>query len=248
MTEFNLIKNVEKEFDVSISSEFVVNEGFAAKFIAGTYLVAGSYQFIVNPTADIEMAQTLIGTTTIGKGDGGSSIEIVGGTTDCGLHQNDSGWFRSDSNYLELGNVSVNNKPAKVWIPFTVPTLTQGQQIVSAKLYLTASESDSSVCKVKIGCDKNITAVAPTNYDALNILTIYGTFTSATFENWTTDTQYSYDITDAVQEIIDDADWETGFVLGILIFNNGSALNADRTCYSGDYTTSSKRPKLIITY
>ena len=251
MTDITILKNVEEEFDLSVPTEFEVNDGHAAKFSVITTLSVGSVYFSINPTAEIGISQTFSADTpNTGKGDGGNTLDITANNTDCeGKHYGTNGRFWNHFDYLEMGNLAsiVPDATTKLWIPFTT-ALSQGQAIVSARLYLTAYEADSGDCKVKLGCDNNIPAVAPTNYSSINILSMYGEYTNVVFEDWALNTQYSYDVTDAVQEILDDANWVSGYDLAILIFDNGSDVNADRTCWSGDYTDSAKRPHLIITY
>jgi hypothetical protein len=248
MTEITIIKNVEEEFNLTIPSEFEINNGHAAKFKATASFVVSAPSFETTPTANITLSQTITAETpVVGKGEGTTPLEIVAGADDCWLKQGIM-TFNKTNETLEFGNVSVNNYPTKVWIPFVV-ALAQGQAIVSAKLYLTASELDETTgCKVKMGCDSTVQATAPTSYTELNILTMYGKFLSVEFESWSANTQYAYDITDAVQEILDDASWTSSSTLGVLIFDNASEENIDRTSYSADYGTSGKRPKLIITH
>ena len=128
---------------------------------------------------------------------------------------------------LYLGNAS----DQKGFLPFEGMDIPQGTVITSATLKLRAATSRSeTTVKIKIGCeDVDNPDLTPSDWADLNgrVMT-----TGATLDNnmpaWTAGSEYTYDITTAVQEVLDRQNYAKDNPIVVLIFDNGSTAGSRR--------------------
>ena len=128
-------------------------------------------------------------------------------------------WF-NDAVYDWLGSLGAGAE-CKSWIPFTTVSLPKGARIISAtlKMYAEASSAATTV-KVKVGCEAADNPSAPTTWATLDARTLTTAYSAITLPAWTAGTQYSLDVTSAVQEIVNRAGWAAGNKIAILIQDN----------------------------
>jgi hypothetical protein len=133
----------------------------------------------------------------------------------------------------------------KAWIPFIVDLAYQAV-IVSATLSFDAITSNGS-CGLKIGCDNRPNSITPTTYDELNVLSMTANFTlDADVALWADDEAVSYDITAAVQEVLNIPTWNNNNTIGVLIA--GTTLTTGwRYVASYDNISAYAIPTLTIT-
>jgi hypothetical protein len=158
--------------------------------------------------------------------------------------------FKEGVNYqptgvLSAGNVNGNNATSAA--RFTGVGLAQGTTLTSAILTLKAQASYTgpTTLKVNVYCeDVDDSAALSSNIDTRTLTTA--------FTNWdihavTAETDYTVDITSAVQEVINRAGWASGNDLTVLIKNDTSPLSEWQDFHSYD-TGTTKAAKLVITY
>ena len=156
--------------------------------------------------------------------------------------------FSNSSTGLPIGNISAGDQPTKVWIPFVVP-INRGVDIVSATLRVIAASSESGeTVTVKVGCEAEDNPSAPGSWASLNGRTMTTAYTTvASVPSWMAGTEYTFDVTDAVQEILNRAGFANGNTIAILIHDNGSTPDKARTI-SADENTSYAAAILEIVY
>lgn len=142
----------------------------------------------------------------------------------------------------------------KSWIAFTVNE-SQGASVISATLKLTCSETRSRrTVNVKMGCQSysySTPLLAPTTYNDMNsrVLTnsvSYFSTSNGTIADWVLNTGYDFDITGAVQEILNKPSWVSGSTMAVMIHNNGSTANMDREFWAATNATQAYEPRLTI--
>jgi hypothetical protein len=241
MTEnFNVIKNVNESFSVSLPSQF--NENTPPDGTIYAYPKFSNSLEITTAMPDIIMdsLNTLIFTspsleitpTTLLIG----ANQYIYSTTanDCNIVVGSGSSFNKTRSKLYFGKYSAS-KSWKGWIPFIITdsALGTGTTIASAILYIVSTKTKGGGhVKLKFGCDNRSNALAPTNYNDLNSRTITANFTLENPIGQLTDNVvFACDITTAVQEIINMSDWTYGDgsdpdtsdgKLAILIMDHGS--------------------------
>ena len=243
MTDINVIKNVESEFNVSIPSEFEINDGYAAKFNALFGITFSPPDYTKFSDMNLAMASSIVFDAPDIVVTGPTSISKDSATTDCFIKT--SGLF-SALNYLPMGSQDIYGHSYKDWIPFTSVSIAQGTTLSSAILSLTAYETNGTRwTNLKIGCDYRANAVVPTTKDDLNSRSM-GTYITYSSKSWTLNTVYTFNVLAPIQEIINLSSWVSGNDLAILIFNNGSTVESNKVAYAADF--GSHKPHLDITY
>lgn len=136
----------------------------------------------------------------------------------------------------------------KTWLPFVVP-LDKSLVITSATLKVIASGNLSAdTMRFKVGCEAADNPAAPILWAQLDGRTLSTAYNTQSFTtNWTAGTEYTFDITTAVQEILDRAGWASGQTMAVLIIDNGSDAGALREFASEENTTKNP-PVLEIIY
>ena len=172
---------------------------------------------------------------------------FTAGTGDC-YATGGSDSFDDANAILGIGNASAGDWPMKAWVPFTVD-LPNATLIESAYLRFTSAASESgTVVNVKIGCEAADNPAIPTSYADLFGRTLSTAYT--TDDNvaaWTAGSAYSWDISTAVQEILNRPGWATGQRLAVFIVDNNSDNNAGRQMASANGTVYAV-PTLEINY
>ena len=137
---------------------------------------------------------------------------------------------------LYIGNTSASDYPAKAWIPFTV-TVNNATQITSATLKMRAESNRTGSVIVIVGCEDADNPSVPANWGGLDGRTMTTAHTDHTPAAWTSGTEYTVDVTTAVQEVLDRVGWVSGQTLAILIIDNGSTANLVRGIASSEHAT-----------
>jgi hypothetical protein len=103
-----------------------------------------------------------------------------------------------------------------------------------------------ATCKILVGCDDADTSATPTTWANLSGKTMTtARVTNNNVAAWTAGTEYTFDVTTAVQEVLDRAGFSAGNVVGIVIYDNGSSANALRSIASYEHATYTE-PILVI--
>ena len=157
-------------------------------------------------------------------------------------------WGDTGGTIYPTNNDLVLQVNARTWIPFTITNIFHGATIVGATLKLVAKDSQSGTAvKQKFGCEAADNPSAPANWTELASKTLTTAYlTDNNVAAWTDGTEYTFDITTAVQEIIDRAGWASGNTLAVLIVDN-STTGGVRKIASYEHATYAE-PKLEIVY
>jgi len=238
MTSFNITKNVNKSFSLTIPG-YVENPTLFARMSDTITLAVDLPDLTGNCTTTMPIiSPAIVCVPTISYSNANGIY--TGGITNCSLLTSDSTSFTSTRISLPLGNGSSGS--FKTWIPFVV-TIAQGTTIKSALITFTDKSigQQSSPVIIKAGCENSANPSAPTTYNDLNIRVMTTHFTTKNITGWTDGNTYSIDVTTSVQEIISKSTWVSGNTMAILIFNSGSGSgnwNYYRDVYSYGNTTS----------
>ena len=155
-----------------------------------------------------------------------------------------SGINNSDTAFPFGTNAGVS---AKVWIPFVV-NLPRTVSISAATLRIVGSATRTETIAVRIGCEAADNASAPADWTALNAKSMSSAYTDTDIAtNVNAGTEYSVDVTTAVQEIIARSGWAYGNTLAILVHNNGTP-SGDFHGFASFDNVSYAEPKLDITF
>lgn len=153
---------------------------------------------------------------------------------DDGYRNNTS--FDNSSASIAFGNLS--GGILDCFLRFTNVTIPQGATINSAKVTFQAQSSLSgATCTVKISCNAEDNATAPTTAADLNSKVRTTASSSWNAAGQTAGSNYDTpDFTSAVQEVISRSGWASGNALMVLIDNNASSTSAYRLedTYDGD--------------
>jgi len=223
-----------------------INAGFTVTNIDGSWTCetgtnATTVVFTVTSEPVGDTPQTITAGTIVGRGD----CYILDPTT----------FLTSETNY-PAGNYTVyagdwsNSYPYKIWIPFVVD-ITKDTVIRLARLDVYGSSNgstDGGNLQIRLGCENIGDAVMPTTFDELNLKTLTAGYTISIIPDisvWTAGTKYSYDITTAVQEILNHDDWVSSNTLGVLILDYGSEIDTFVNIASFD-NLSYTAPTLVI--
>jgi hypothetical protein len=172
---------------------------------------------------------------------------------DCFLF--DPNTFDTVSAYLPIGYLKPegwnDGYPFKTWIPFIVP-LNDHARLTSATITVTATQSqfDTGVApfSILVGCDNRGDGSIPTSFDELNMrtMTLSNKIYTEDVYDWAAGTSYTYDVTEAISEILNRPDWISGNILAVLILNYGTNTNSRSIASSrnGSYA----HPSLTIDY
>ena len=140
---------------------------------------------------------------------------------DC--YSNDGGGgFYNTLTYITIGNNSASDYPVTAWLPFIV-NLPKNQVITSAILKVVGVQADTSTILVKFGCEAADNPSAPTtNADLEARVQTAAYLTYSSNAAWAIGTEYTFDITSAVQEVLNRAGWTPQNTLAVLIKDNGT--------------------------
>jgi hypothetical protein len=251
---FDVIKNVSESFSISIPSGFTGMAYPYIELLGNISLTNTSPSYTIYPfypVIGITGAIIIGATGTIGAV-GASSEGDTGLSTDCYLRTGGSAFYSAHP-HLNIGNAPVNTQGGKfkAWIPFVV-NIAQSVVITSATLTVVAYETTTGAVNVRWGCDmRDNAAPVPTSYNSLNLRTMTANFTESSMVDYTAGTAYTYDITTAVQEILNrtaSPGWASGNTMAILCTENGSASHKYRSIAAYANDKSYAPPLLTITY
>lgn len=151
--------------------------------------------------------------------------------------------FDNTNTILYVGATNVSDRDPRTWFPFTV-ALARGTQVVSATLKLVASTGSSPVTSnIKVGCEAADNPANPSTYTDLFGRAFTAATVTTTLVQYTGGVTYDYDVTAAVQEILNRSGWVSGNVLACMIADVDTA-DKPHSVYS--YENGSNRPTLQI--
>lgn len=177
-----------------------------------------------------------------------STLTISAGAGDCYCNKPSVGTFDSTGQHLYLGGEGSSGDDVTTWIPFIVP-VANGKIITSATLRLTASENGVNAFSVdvRIGCEAADTPANPTSVTDLRARVMSAANIALDLGAWTLGVAYTYDVTAALQEIINRPGWPSGGVIAVLITDEVSANARYRRAASLENVTYTE-PQLVLTY
>jgi hypothetical protein len=146
-----------------------------------------------------------------------TTYTYTAGATDC--WGDDAAQFFSDTDYLWLGGSALGW--ARTWIPFVV-NLPKNKVIKSATFSVVCTVTRAGGPALKIGCEASDNPTAPTDNAGVMGRLFTTAFTSVAQEDYTAGTTYTYDVTTAVQEILNRAGWAAGNTMAIYIAHTGT--------------------------
>src|SRR5690606_26511877 len=156
------------------------------------------------------------------------------------------------NNQLDVGNVNGNSTSVAA-ARFTGVTVPAAATITSATLtvYGYSTYSTGSTISVIAACQAadNAAALAATsgNFNTTNRPRTTANSGAKNLQSVTAGAAYTFDMTTAVQEIVNRAGWSSGNAIVVLIDNNGSASSEWQELESYNHSTS-LAPKLQIVY
>lgn len=150
----------------------------------------------------------------------------------------------SGTSTLIMGNSSVSNDGCRTWIPFTV-ALPKNLVILTGTLRVTADTTRNDIAPVQIGCESTVNPTEPADWAALNGKALTTSFLSTTPPDFTAGVAYDFDITGAVQEMLNKAGWTNGANLAVLIIEDGATFTNRKIIKSSESGTP---PQLIVTF
>lgn len=172
-----------------------------------------------------------------------TALTYYGGSGDCWADE--ISFYTGGTELQVAGSNLLNNVNVWDWIPFANIGLPQGFLISSATIYWTATRDRSDACETKIGCEDADNPSTPTSGGDISGRTLTSNYTTASLEAYTTGNEYGYDVTDAVQEILNRAGWAYGNQLAILCDNKpGTGRRYIAAYENGTYA----RPRLVIEF
>lgn len=144
-----------------------------------------------------------------------SNLTLSCTSSDCYMSTADGALY-TGTTIAYVGGSPTPDDRTRAWIPFTVPI--PKKTLTSATLRVVASAAgNNTVIEIQIEASAEDNAVNPSTYADLNGKTITtATVYPATLPS-SAGTEYSYDVTAIVQEILNRAGWVSGNNLGIMI-------------------------------
>ena len=131
----------------------------------------------------------------------------------------------------------------RTWIPFVLP-IPQAKQIISATLRLVATDTRTEIYNYWIRCEDADNAVVPANAAALFAKSLTTGINPATVAV-TAGVSYSYDVTAAVQAVLNRAGWVSGNTLAVVLTDDNAA-GSQRREYASSENASYAEPQLDI--
>lgn len=138
------------------------------------------------------------------------------------------------------------DRDVKTWIPFTIADIGYHVVIASATIRWVATQDRSEVTiPVLIGCEATVNPSDPTTRADLYGRVMTSAKLSTNLAAYTTGVEYSYDITTAVQEVINMASWTFGSKLAVFVVDNGTG-GSDRRLVASTENATYTEPQLDI--
>jgi hypothetical protein len=154
-------------------------------------------------------------------------------TTTNDLYGSTGGMFPAHQ-YLQFGTDQLSTPRTRVWIPFNV-TLPKNLNITSATLKIWSAFSTGAVGQ-HIGCEAADNPSTPATWADLGARTqTTAKLTITSMPSYTQNTEITFDVTTAVQEVLNRAGWVNNNTMAILSVDDGNTNNfATRRFYSFD--------------
>lgn len=135
----------------------------------------------------------------------------------------------------------------RTYIPFVMP-IPQAKQIISATLRLVATDTRTEIYNYWIRCEAADNSSTPADYTALFAKSVTAGINPAS-SAVTAGVEYSYDVTTAVQAVLNRAGWVSGNTLAIII-DDDTATGSQRREYAASENVTYAEPQLdiVMTY
>lgn len=128
------------------------------------------------------------------------------------------GNFNNTSDSMFVGGTTVSGSDPRNWIPFSIP-LAKNKTITSATLVVYATGTNSTSVDVRIGFEAADNPAAPTTAANLRTRVMTTAYTDFTLASYTAGDAYTYDVTAALQEIVNRSGWVAGNTAAVLVFD-----------------------------
>lgn len=172
-----------------------------------------------------------------------STFTFSAGAGDC-WGSSATGVVDTDTNAY-LGRENGSSK-VRDWIPFTV-NLPKSLVITSATLKVIATVNRSDFVSVFMGCEDADNPTMPTDWSDILGRSLTSGFTAVEVDAYTNGDEHTYDITTAVQEILNRAGWAPGNTMAVLIIDDATPSGAWRRFATLEHATFAE-PKLEIVF
>lgn len=163
---------------------------------------------------------------------------------DCWTNKPSIGTFDSTSGDLYVAGTSGATDDIKTWIPFVVP-LPKNKVIVSATLRVVATGTDTFACNGVFGCEAADNPSAPVSHADLWARTMTTANSTLAIPIETVGVSYDFDVTAAVQEVLNRAGWANSNTLAVFITDPLSSVRWRRWASFENATYT--EPQLLIT-
>jgi uncharacterized protein involved in outer membrane biogenesis len=150
------------------------------------------------------------------------------------------------TNDLYVGGTTWSNDDVRDWIPFVI-NIPRYAVVSSAILRVVAAQTSSDAVDVQFCCEAADNASAPASQAALFAKALTTAKLSASLAAYTAGNEYSYNITNSVQEILNRSGWAYGNTMAVMIVDNGTLGVLRRQLASFEHATYAE-PKLDITF
>jgi hypothetical protein len=152
--------------------------------------------------------------------------------------------FDSTANEVLVGTDTTNiDRNVRDWFPFVV-ALSRGAKVISATLNLTAISTSSSITSsIQVGCEAADNVSTPSDENDLLARVFTTAVVNTTLVQYTGGVVYSYDVTAAVQEVLNRSSWANGNTLAVMIQDTDSSPRVHHV-YSAN--NGSNVPQLVI--
>lgn len=172
------------------------------------------------------------------------TFTISANSGDCWTNRPADPTFENTTGNLYVAGTGGGSDNIKTWIPFTVP-LPKNKTIVSATLRVVATGTDTFATDAYFGCEAADNPSAPVSHADLwaRTLTTANSLLSIPVE--TVGVSYDFDITPAVQEVINRAGWAVNNTLAVFVVDN--LQNARWRRWASVEHATYAEPKLLIT-
>lgn len=165
----------------------------------------------------------------------------------------DAVYFDSGFNTVVMGEDNtdppvVQSVSCDAFVLFNSLAIPNAATVIVAMIEFQAGNSNTGVVNLKIHCNDEDTAVAPTSEATHDGKSRTTAFTAWSPAEWSNGNDYiSLNFASAVQEVVDRGGWSSGNDLMVLLDNNNSANNMKRIFKSYDLTATDCA-EITITY
>lgn len=172
-----------------------------------------------------------------------TTITISAGSGDCWCNKPSIGTFDNSGADLKVGGEGSVGDDVQTWIPFVI---TFKKTIVSATLRLIATGGSVGDPSVRIGCEAADNPAAPVSLADLRARVMTSSFYDVTAGTNSVGATVDFDVTNAVQEVLNRAGFVPNNTLAIYIQDLVSGSAQHRHYAAVEHATYSE-PKLLIT-